>query len=243
MAGKICAPTWHNSAQKGDFAKSVLMPGDPKRSRWIAETYLQDARLVNDIRGVQGYTGFRHGKPVSVMASGMGIPAVSIYARELFEAYDVDNIIRIGTAGAIDESLSLMDVVAGTSASTDSNFGAPFGFPFVLAPTASFELTLKAHNAAGHLGFPLRIGPLYCSDTLYDDDIDYDPTMKKMHVLAAEMESAGLYLEGMRTGKNALCLCTIVNNPYTGEEASSRERECALDRMVRIALETAIVGQ
>ena len=230
---KITAPTWHNSARKGDFAKTVLMPGDPKRSKWIAETYLTDARLVNDVRGVQGYTGLYNGRPVSVMASGMGIPTVSIYARELFEAYDVDNIIRIGTAGAISEKLGMMDVVAGTSASTDSNFGAHFGFPFTLAPTASFSLLLKAHQAAEKLGYPLHIGPLYCSDTLYDDDIDYDPIMKKMHVLAAEMESAGLYLEGMRTGRNALCLCTIVENPYT------EERETALDRMIRIALEMA----
>lgn len=236
---KITAPTWHNSAQKGDFAKTVLMPGDPKRSKWIAETYLTDARLVNDVRGVQGYTGLYNGRPVSVMASGMGIPTVSIYARELFEAYDVDNIIRIGTAGAISEKLGMMDVVAGTSASTDSNFGAHFGFPFTLAPTASFSLLLKAHQAAERLGYPLHIGPLYCSDTLYDDDIDYDPIMKKMHVLAAEMESAGLYLEGMRTGRNALCLCTIVENPYTGEEATAEERETALDRMIRIALEMA----
>ena len=215
------------------------MPGDPKRSKWIAETYLTDARLVNDVRGVQGYTGLYNGRPVSVMASGMGIPTVSIYARELFEAYDVDNIIRIGTAGAISEKLGMMDVVAGTSASTDSNFGAHFGFPFTLAPTASFSLLLKAHQAAEKLGYPLHIGPLYCSDTLYDDDIDYDPIMKKMHVLAAEMESAGLYLEGMRTGRNALCLCTIVENPYTGEEATAEERETALDRMIRIALEMA----
>lgn len=236
---KITAPTWHNSARKGDFAKTVLMPGDPKRSAWIARTYLQDAVLVNDVRGVQGYTGLYNGRPVSVMASGMGIPTVSIYARELFEAYDVDNIIRIGTAGAISEKLGMMDVVAGTSASTDSNFGAHFGFPFTLAPTASFSLLLKAHQAAEKLGYPLHIGPLYCSDTLYDDDIDYDPIMKKMHVLAAEMESAGLYLEGMRTGRNALCLCTIVENPYTGEEATAEERETALDRMIRIALEMA----
>ena len=236
---KITAPTWHNSARKGDFAKTVLMPGDPKRSKWIAETYLTDARLVNDVRGVQGYTGLYNGRPVSVMASGMGIPTVSIYARELFEAYDVDNIIRIGTAGAISKKLGMMDVVAGTSASTDSNFGAHFGFPFTLAPTASFSLLLKAHQAAEKLGYPLHIGPLYCSDTLYDDDIDYDPIMKKMHVLAAEMESAGLYLEGMRTGRNALCLCTIVENPYTGEEATAEERETALDRMIRIALEMA----
>lgn len=240
MAKKLTAPTWHNSALPGDFAKTVLMPGDPKRSAWIARTYLEDAVLVNDVRGVQGYTGFYKGKRVSVMASGMGIPAVSIYARELFTAYDVDNIIRIGTAGAISPEVHLMNVVAGTSASTDSNFGAHFGFPFVLAPTASFELLYRAHQAADRLGYPLHIGPLYCSDTLYDDDIDYDPVMRKMHVLAAEMESAGLYLEGMRCGKNALCLCAIVEDTSTGAETNPRETEIAIDRMVRIALETAI---
>ena len=240
MAKKLVAPTWHNSALPGDFAKTVLMPGDPKRSAWIARTYLENAVLVNDVRGVQGYTGYYRGKRVSVMASGMGIPAVSIYARELFTAYDVDNIIRIGTAGAISPEVHLMDVVAGTSASTDSNFGAHFGFPFVLAPTASFELLYRARRAADKLGDPLHIGPLYCSDTLYDDDIDYDPIMKKMHVLAAEMESAGLYLEGMRCGKNALCLCAIVEDTSTGEDVSPEVREQALDRMVRIALETAI---
>lgn len=240
MAKKLTAPTWHNSAQPGDFAKTVLMPGDPKRSAWIARSYLQDAVLVNDVRGVQGYTGFYKGKRVSVMASGMGIPAVSIYARELFTAYDVYNIIRIGTAGAISPEVHLMDVVAGTSSSTDSNFGAHFGFPFVLAPTASFELLYRARQAADRLGYPLHIGPLYCSDTLYDDDIDYDPVMRKMHVLAAEMESAGLYLEGMRCGKNALCLCAIVEDTGSGAETDLRETEIAIDRMVRIALETAI---
>lgn len=240
MAKKLTAPTWHNSALPGDFARTVLMPGDPKRSAWIARNYLENAVLVNDVRGVQGYTGTYCGKRVSVMASGMGIPAVSIYARELFTAYDVDNIIRIGTAGAISPEVSLMDVVAGTSASTDSNFGAHFGFPFVLAPTASFELLYRARKAADRLGDPLHIGPLYCSDTLYDDDIDYDPIMRKMHVLAAEMESAGLYLEGMRCGKNALCLCAIVEDTLSGAETSSEETQIAIDRMVRIALETAI---
>ena len=240
MAKKLTAPTWHNSALPGDFAKTVLMPGDPKRSAWIARNYLEDAVLVNDVRGVQGYTGYYRGKRVSVMASGMGIPAVSIYARELFTAYDVDNIIRIGTAGAISPEVHLMDVVAGTSASTDSNFGAHFGFPFVLAPTASFKLLYRARQAADKLGYPLHIGPLYCSDTLYDDDIDYDPVMRKMHVLAAEMESAGLYLEGMRCGKNALCLCAIVEDTLSGAETSSEETQIAIDRMVRIALETAI---
>ena len=239
MDVRLKAPTWHNSALPGDFAKTVLMPGDPRRSRWIAENFLENAVLVNDVRGVQGYTGTWHGRRVSVMASGMGVPAVSIYARELFEAYDVENVIRIGTAGAISEELELLDVVAGTSASTDSNIGAHFGFPFTLAPTAGFPLLLRAYEAAKRLGFPLHVGPLYCSDTLYDDGIDYDPVMKKMHVLASEMESAGLYLEGMRTGRNALTLCTIVASPYTAREVSAEERESALARMVEIALETA----
>ena len=236
---KLISPTWHNTAEKGDFARTVLMPGDPKRSRWIAETYFENPRLVNDVRGVQGYTGTYRGAPVSVMASGMGTPSISIYARELFTAYGVDNVIRIGTAGAIHPSLSMMDVVAATSACTDSGFGAHFGFPFTLAPTASYRLLRMADDAAERLGVPLHIGPVFCSDVLYDDGIDYDPVMSKMNVLAAEMESAGLYLEGMRAGKNALCLCTVVDNPITGENATPKQRETSLDNMIRVALEIA----
>ena len=235
----IIAPTWHNQAMPGDFAETVLMPGDPKRSAYIAKHFLTDARLVNDVRGVQGYTGSYGGKKVSVMASGMGVPTIAIYAHELYNVYGVQNIVRIGTAGAIDPSLQMMDVVAGTSASTDSNYGAHFGFPFTLAPTASFELLMRAHQAARELGYPIKVGPLYCSDTLYDDEIDYNPVMRKMHVLAAEMESAGLYLEAMRAGKNALCLVTIVDNPYTGQSATPLERETSLRRMIEIALHIA----
>lgn len=233
------APTWHNTASVGDFARTVLMPGDPKRARHIAETYLIDAKLVNDVRGVQGYTGTYQGKKVSVMASGMGIPSVAIYAKELYTVYGVERIIRVGTAGAISETLGVMDVVAGTSASTDSNFGAHFGFPFTLAPTASYELIRSADDAARALGYTLHIGPIYTSDTLYDDGINYDPIMKKMHILAAEMEAAGLYLEAMRAGKQALCLCTVTDNPYTGESATTLQREQALQRMIEIALTIA----
>lgn len=233
------APTWHNQAMPGDFARTVLMPGDPKRSRFIAENYLDGAKLMNDVRGVQGYTGSYKGKRVSVMASGMGIPAIAIYAHELYNVYGVENIIRIGTAGAIDPGLAMMDVVAGISASTDSNYAAHFGFPYTLAPTASFDLLLKARHAAQALGYPLKVGPLYTSDTLYDDQIDYNPVMRNMHVLAAEMEAAGLYLEAMRAGKGALCLVTVVDNPYTGQSATPEERQSALGRMIEIALNMA----
>ncbi|MEG1514521.1 MAG: purine-nucleoside phosphorylase [Clostridia bacterium] len=236
---QLSAPTWHNSALVGDFAQTVLMPGDPKRAAHIARTHLENAVLVNDLRGVQGYTGFYRGKRVSVMASGMGMPSIAIYAHELYQVYGVQNILRIGTAGAISPELGFMDVIAGTSASTDSNFAAHYGFPFTLAPTASFSLLLKAHDAAKRLGYPLRIGPLYCSDTLYDDQIDYNPIMQKMHVLACDMESAALYLEAMRAGKDALCLLTIVDDPRTGESASPEARETSLGRMIEIALEIA----
>ena len=235
----LTAPTWHNTANPGDFAQTVLMPGDPKRAAHIARHYLDDAVLVNDVRGVQGYTGFYRGKRVSVMASGMGIPSIAIYANELYNVYHVQQIIRIGTAGAISEKLGMLDVVAGSSASTDSNFGAHYGFPFTLAPTASYELLRKADDAAQALGYTLHIGPLYCSDTLYDDGIDYNPVMRKMHVLAAEMESAGLYLEAMRAGKHALTLCTVVDNPMTGASASSADRETSPNRMIEIALAIA----
>lgn len=236
----MITPTWHNAASPGDFAKTVLMPGDPKRSKWIADHYFEGAVLVNDIRGVQGYTGLYRGHRVSVMASGMGCPAVAIYARELFDAYGVENIIRVGTAGVVDPKLDVMDVVAGTSACTDSNMGHQYGYPYTLSPTASFELVRLAYEAAKRLDIRLHIGPLYCHDMLYEDDVCYEPVMQRMHVLAAEMESAALYWEGMRAGKDALCLCTVTDNPYTGQSSTHIQRERALDSMVRIALELAL---
>lgn len=235
----LTAPTWHNSARIGDFAPTVLMPGDPKRSAWIAKTYLENAVLVNDVRGVQGYTGSYKGARVSVMASGMGVPAVAIYAHELFNVYGVNQIIRIGTAGAIDTSLKVMDVVAASSATTDSNYGRRFGYPFGIAPTADFTLMKKADAAATRLGFNLRIGPFYCSDMLYDA-VDYLDVMRCMHLLASEMESPGLYLEAMRAGKRAITLCTIVEDPVTGLEVEPQARETALHHMVLIALECAL---
>lgn len=235
----LTAPTPHNSAMPGDFAPTVLMPGDPKRSRYIAETYLTNATLVNDVRGVQGYTGYYGDKRVSVMASGMGMPSIAIYSYELYSIYGVESIIRIGTAGAIADHVQMKDVVAGTSVFTDSNFGRHYGFPGQLAPVADFDLLCRAKAAAETLEKSLVLGPLYCSDILYDDGINYDPVVKKLGVIAAEMESAALYLTAMRLGKKALCLCTICEDAEKGLFATSQEREQSLDAMIRIALETA----
>lgn len=237
----IQAPTWHNSALPGDFAETVLMPGDPRRSCWIAQNYLQDAHLVNDVRGVQGYTGYYKGKRVSVMASGMGMPAVSIYAQELYEAYGVRNIIRIGTAGAISPEVKLMDVVASQACCTDTNIGMRYRFPGSIAPTASFELLLKAHAAAQRMNVRLHVGPTMCSDTLYEEFEDADDGLKRMHLLASEMEAAALYMAAMRAGKHALCLCTVVcdDEDPEGNTVSPELREQALDNMIQLALEIA----
>ncbi len=185
-------PTPHIEAKLGDFAKTVLMPGDPKRARFIANTYLTDAVLVNDVRGVQGYTGFYKGKRVSVMASGMGIPAIGIYSYELFNFYDVDNIIRVGSAGAIHPDLKLRDIVIGQGACTNSNFAAQYGLPGVFAPIASYELLKKAADAAEKMGVRYKVGNLLSSDTFYDDCEGGLKLWQKMGVLAVEMESAGL---------------------------------------------------
>lgn len=232
----LTAPTPHNSALFGDFAKTVLMPVDPKLSRYIAEKYLEDAKLVNDVRGVQGYTGYYKDEAVSVMASGMGMPSMAIYAHELYSAYGVESIIRIGTAEAISDSVNTGDMVVGTSIFTDSNFGRHYGFPGQLAPAADFELLCRVDTAAKKMGKKLVFGPLYCSDILYDDDLNYDPVMKKLGVLASEMESAALYLTAMRLGKKALCLCTVCENANKDLTLSSK---MDLDAMIRIALETA----
>ena len=239
MSGKITAPTWHNTAMPGDFAKTVLMPGDPKRSKWIAETYLENAVLVNDVRGVQGYTGTYKGRPVSVMASGMGIPTVAIYARELFEAYDVDNIIRIGTAGVIDPSLKVRDVVFGQGACTNSNFQLQYRLPGTYAPICSYELLEKAVNVARDMGIKPIVGNLYSSDIFYDDAVSLSE-WQKMGVLATEMEAAALYMNAARAGKNALAICTISDNPFTGEATTAEERQLTFTTMMKIALEVAV---
>ena len=231
-------PTPHIACKPGDFARTVLMPGDPLRAKFIADTYLQDAKLVNNVRGVQGYTGTYRGKPVSVMASGMGMPSIGIYSYELFNFYGVENIIRIGSAGMLNESLKLRSVVAAMSAYSNSNFGAQFGFKGNLAPCASWKLLKAAYDKACEMGVNMPVGPVYSSDCFYDESKPLG-TLKQLGVLCVEMEAYALYLNAARAGKNALALLTISDNPFTGEGLDADARQNTFTQMMEIALEIA----
>ena len=231
--------TPHNSAEKGDFAKTVLMPGDPLRAKFIAESFLEDARLVNEVRGMYAYTGLYKEKPVSVMASGMGMPSMGIYSYELFKMYDVDNIIRIGTAGAVSEKLHIRDIVLAMTSCTNSSYADQFGMPCRPSAAASYELLKLAEESACAKGKTVYVGTVLCTDTFYDES----GTLAKWRnfgVLATEMESAALYYNAQRLGKRALCICTVSDCPLTGEEASAQERQNTFNDMVEIALETAV---
>ena len=232
-------PTPHIAAKEGDFAKTVLMPGDPLRAKFIAETFLTDAVLVNNVRGVNGYTGYYNGKRVSVMASGMGIPSMGIYSYELFNFYDIDNIIRIGTAGSIHQDLKIRNVVLAMGACTDSNYGAQYELPGTFAPIASFELLRKAVKVIeemGNIGY--KVGNVVSSDVFYSDR-QTTAAWQKMGALAIEMESAALYMNAARAGKNALTICTISDSLVTGEVTTAEERQTSFDDMMKIALEIA----
>ncbi|MCQ2404838.1 MAG: purine-nucleoside phosphorylase [Clostridia bacterium] len=222
------------------FAKTVLMPGDPLRAKYIAETMLTDAVLVNDVRGVQGYTGFYNGKPVSVMASGMGMPSIGIYSYELYTKFGVETILRVGSAGAMQESLDLRDVVAGLGACTNSNFAAQYGLSGTFSPIADYGTLKKAEAAANEMGFKLHVGNILSSDTFYSDDTEANAHWKKMGVLAVEMESAALYMTAARCGKKALCICTISDLLYdSSRELTADERQQSMNDMLHLALKTA----
>ena len=231
-------PTPHITAAKEDFAKTVLMPGDPLRSKFVAENFLTDAVLVNNARGVQGYTGIYEGKKVSVMASGMGMPSMGIYSYELFNFYDIDNIIRIGTAGSISEKVDIGDLVLGMASCTDSNFISQFELPGTYAPTCSYELLKKAAASAEENGFKYEVGSLWSTDVFYRD-VDANSKWAKMGVLAVEMESAALYANAARAGKNALAICSISDNLLTGEALGAEDRQTKFTNMMKVALEIA----
>ncbi|HOK82286.1 MAG: purine-nucleoside phosphorylase [Clostridiales bacterium] len=231
-------PTPHINAKKGDFADTVLMPGDPLRSKYIAEAFLENAALVNNVRGVQGYTGTYKGKRISVMASGMGMPSMGIYSYELFNFYDVKNIIRIGSAGAISPDLKLRDIVFGMGACTNSDYVRQYELPGAFAPIASYGLLKKAIDAAEELNYKYVVGNLFSSDTFYDDAQSLK-RWQKMGVLAVEMEAAALYMNAARSGKNALCICTISDCPLTGESLPAEDRQTTFTQMMEIALELA----
>lgn len=232
-------PTPHNSANVGDFAKTVLMPGDPLRAKFIAETFLEAPKLVNNVRGIHGYTGTYKNVPVSVMASGMGIPSIGIYSYELFSQYEVENILRIGSAGAISAKLKLRDVVAAQGACTNSNFARQYELPGTFAPIADYTLLETAVAVAREMGVEMPVGNVLSSDTFYDAS---GSSMKwaEMGVLAIEMEAAALYMNAAKLGKRALAICSISDSIVTGEELDAEARQNTFTTMMKIALETAV---
>ncbi len=232
--------TPHINAYEGDFAKTVLMPGDPLRSKFIAENFLENATLINNVRGVQGYTGTYKGKKVSVMASGMGIPSIGIYSYELFNFFGVDNIIRVGSAGAIADNVHVGDIIIGMGASTNSNYISQFDFLGNYAPIASYSLMKRAIEICDNTGVKYHVGNIFSSDIFYDDDKSVNEKRLKLGILAVEMEAAGLYINAARAKKNALAICTVSDHIMTGEAMTAEQRQTTLTDMITIALETAI---
>lgn len=232
--------TAHINATPEDFASTVLMPGDPLRAKLIAEHYLENAALVNNVRGVQGYTGTYKGKRVSVMASGMGMPSMGIYSYELFNFFGVNNIIRIGSAGALQNDIHVRDVVIAMGCSTDSNYAANYKIPGTFAPLCSYELLSKCIESAKELGATYHVGNLLSTDVFYGDDETANTTWAKMGVMAVDMEGAALYMNAARLKKNALVICTVSNHIITGEETTAEERQNSFGEMITLALETTL---
>lgn len=232
-------PTPHIGATKEQIAKTVLMPGDPLRAKFIAENFLENVECVNTTRNMLGFTGDYNGKRVTVMGGGMGMPSIGIYSYELFNFYDVDQIIRIGSAGSINEKAKVRDVLVGIGASTDSNFGSQYRLPGTFAPIADFELARAAVEAGERLGIKTVAGNILSSDIFYHDDPDALKKWSRMGVLAVEMEAAALYMNAAKAGKKALCLLTISDAPFTGEALSAEERQNTFTDMMKIALEIA----
>ncbi len=232
-------PTPHNEAKAGEIAKTVLMPGDPLRAKFIADTYLEDVVCFNKVRNMLGYTGTYKGKKVSVMGGGMGIPSIGIYSYELFHFYDVDNIIRIGSAGGIADHVKLRDIVIGMGASTNSNYAAQYQLPGTFAPIADYSLLRSAVEAADRMNIKTVVGNVLSSDTFYDDNKDANSLWRKMNILAVEMEAAALYMIAARAGKKALCMLTISDHVFTGEALSAEDRQLTFRDMMEIALEIA----
>lgn len=230
-------PTPHNGAKKGEIAKTVLMPGDPLRAKYIAETYLENPVQVTSVRNMLGYTGTYKGKEITVMGGGMGMPSMGIYSYELYHFYDVDQIIRIGSAGSLQDKVELMDVVIAMGACTDSNYAYQYGLPGTFAPIADYELLARAAEAAGKLGTKAVVGNVLSSDIFYNADSGVNDKWRNMGVLAVEMETAALYMNAAAAGKKALCLLTISDLVFGEEKLSAEERQLGFGKMIEIALE------
>lgn len=232
-------PTAHNGAKLGEIAKTVLMPGDPLRAKFIAENFLEDVVQFNSVRNMLGYTGTYKGKRISVMGGGMGMPSIGIYTYELFNFYDVDNIIRIGTAGSLKNDVHLRDVVVGLGASTNSNYVSQYNLPGTFAPIASFDLVSDAVKVAKEKNINAVVGNILSSDTFYCADETATDKWRSMGIIAVEMEAAALYMNAAQAGKNALCLLTISDHVLTGESLSAEDRQLSFTQMMEIALEIA----
>lgn len=231
-------PTAHIEAKKGDIAKTVLMPGDPLRAKFIADTFLTDVTQYNSVRGMLGYTGYYKGRKISVQGSGMGMPSIGIYSYELFNFYDVENIVRIGTAGSLHENIKVRDIIVGMGACTNSNYAAQYQFPGTYAPIASYNLLSRTCDIAKTQNTDIKVGNILSSDVFYDDIPDISK-WAKMGVMAVEMEAAALYMNAARAGKNALCILTISDEIITGIKTTSQERQNTFTKMMELALELA----
>lgn len=222
------------------FGKTVLMPGDPLRAKFIAENFLENPVLVNNVRSVYGYTGYYKGTKVSVMASGMGMPSIGIYSYELFKYFGVQNIMRIGSAGAIGENVKLRDIVAGMGACTNSNFASQYGLNGTIAPIADYDMLSTVKKIADNKGINMPIGNLYSSDTFYDDT-NQTTDWGKMGCLAVEMEAAALYLTAQRLSMRALAICTISDLVYPPfDSLPAKDREQSFTQMMELALDSAV---
>jgi len=237
QAGTI--PTAHIEAKEGEIAKTVLMPGDPLRAKFIAENFLENPVEFNGVRNMLGFTGTYNGVKVSVMGSGMGAASIGIYSYELFKFYGVENIIRVGTAGGLGGGVELKDVVIGMGASTDSNYLYQYEFAGHYAPIASYELLATAVESAKELGTKIKVGNIMTSDVFYNDHSEAYDSWVKMGILAVEMEAAALYANAVRLGKKALAILTVSDMPLTGEATSSEERQTTFTEMLKVGLETA----
>lgn len=233
-------PTPHIAAAPEDLAKTILMPGDPLRSKYIAENFLTDAKLINNIRGIQGYTGTYEGTRVTVMASGMGMPSIGIYSYELYNFYGVENIMRIGSAGSIHMDVKVRDIVMAMGTSTNSNYVRQFQVPGTYAPIADYGMLKQAIAEAEKIGATYHVGNVLSSDTFYDDQEDANDYWQKMGVLCIEMETAALYMNAARAGKHALGIFTISDHILTKEALSAEERQTSFTQMMEIALHTAV---
>lgn len=235
----MAIPTPHISAKKEDIAKTVLMPGDPLRSEFIAKNFLTNPVLVNDVRGVHGYTGEYNGKKVTVMASGMGQPSIGIYSYELFNFYDVDTIIRVGTCGSFHPDLHARDIIVAMGACTNGNYAMQYNLPGTFAPIADFDLVRRAAEECEKAGVHYKVGNIFSSDIFYDE-ANSGMDWAKMGVLGVEMESAALYCNAARAGKKALCICTVSDSfIYPEENTTAEERQNSFTAMMKIALNLA----